>query len=111
MKLSTPLALALVAGVVGLVWSTRRQTSADPPGPSTPTPPPSRPKVGDLIWVSTRSLPEFNRRAMGDPMQMRVTDATASYLTGFAEPVRPPMHGVIGPVTVPLEDFIRQASL
>lgn len=106
MKVSTLLALALSTGVVGLVWSTRRRSETSPGREPTQS---FTVRPGDFMWVSTRSLPQINRSALGDRVRIRVTTTTGANVSGAIEPMPPPLPGAMSSLTVPYEDILAVA--
>ena len=92
----------LVGGIVLSKVFARNETPAGGYGTGKRSPTP-----GNLVWISTDSLPENDRRALGgsSPALIRVVSATDSYMTVFHDPQPPPTTGGGGDrltVTVPL---------
>ena len=114
MRSSTLLALALSAGVFGLAWSTRRRVAPLPvPDPLPPASTSTRDLVvGDIVVVSTRSLPPGPEPRAPDSdlfERIRITEITENSITGEVPPgtpirLWPPQRGR---VTVPRADVVR----
>lgn len=93
-RVTVPIEVVASAGDGGVItYLPRPQTRA-------------RPQIGDYVWVSTMTLPESTRTALGTRVRIRVTGVGDGAVAGRVDPPPPPMFGAEGAITVPLADVL-----